>query len=271
MGVCIVRRDSASLLCSGGVELCCGAARESYIWVCGHLTVLSHSSEGRECRDSENVVTSTQRGQVVNRRVVTCYECGRQDHYRNDCPKMKDQNRGNKTGNKNVIGEARGKAYVLGGGDANPDSKVVTGHPFNIDLMPVELGSFDVIISMNWLANHHAVVVCDEKFVRIPYGDKVLIVQGDRSGKGKKSKFSILSCTNTQKYIKKGCPIFLAQITKKEIEDKSKEKRLEAVPMVRDFLEVFPEDLPGLPPMRQVEFQIDLVQALLLWHEPRID
>ncbi|GJS61513.1 putative reverse transcriptase domain-containing protein [Tanacetum coccineum] len=133
------------------------------------------------------------------------------------------------------------------------------GHPFNIDLMPVELGSFDVIIGMDWLANHHAVIVCDEKIVRIPYGDEVLIVQGDRSGKGKKSKLSIISCTKTQKYIKRGCPIFLAQVTKKETEDKSEEKRLEDVPTVRDFSEVFPEDLPGLPPTRQVEFQIDLV------------
>ncbi|GJW28587.1 putative reverse transcriptase domain-containing protein, partial [Tanacetum coccineum] len=71
--------------------------------------------------------TSTQRGQVVNQRVVTCYECGGQGHYRSDCPKLKDRNRGNKVGNKNGVGEARGKAYVLSGGDANPDSNVVKG------------------------------------------------------------------------------------------------------------------------------------------------
>ncbi|GJY70979.1 putative reverse transcriptase domain-containing protein [Tanacetum coccineum] len=53
------------------------------------------------------------------------------------------------------------------------------GHPFNIDLMPVELGSFDVIIGMDWLANQHSVIVCDEKIVRILYGDEVLIVQGE--------------------------------------------------------------------------------------------
>ncbi|GJT55453.1 hypothetical protein Tco_0990507 [Tanacetum coccineum] len=125
--------------------------------------------------------------------------------------------------------------------------------------MPVELGSFDVIIGMDWLANHHAVIVCDEKIVRIPYGDEVLIVQGDRDGKGEKSKLSIISCTKTQKYIERGCLIFLAQVTKKEIEDKSEEKRLEDVPTVRDFPEVFPKDLPRLPPTRQVKFQIDLV------------
>ncbi|GJU92795.1 putative reverse transcriptase domain-containing protein [Tanacetum coccineum] len=198
--------------------------------------------------------------------------------------------------------EARGKAYVRGGGDANPGSNVATGmfllnnyyasmlfnsgsdrsfvlttfstlldiipdtldvsyvveladgrisetntvlrgctlrllgHPFNIDLMPVELGSFDVIIGMDWLANHHTVIVCDEKIVRIPYGDEVLIVQGDGSDKGKKSKLSIISYTKTQKYIRRGL-----------------------VPEVSDFPKVFPEDLPRLPPMRQVEFQIDLV------------
>ncbi|GJZ52873.1 putative reverse transcriptase domain-containing protein [Tanacetum coccineum] len=62
-----------------------------------------------------------------------------------------------------------------------------------------------------------------------------------------------------QKYMQKGFPIFLAHVTAKEVEDKSEKKRLEDVPIVQDFPEVFPEDLPGLPPTRQVEFQIDLV------------
>ncbi|GKC18634.1 putative reverse transcriptase domain-containing protein, partial [Tanacetum coccineum] len=53
-------------------------------------------------------------------------------------------------------------------------------HPFNIDLMPIDVGSFDVIIGMDWLAKNHAVIVCDEKIVRIPYGNEILIVQGDK-------------------------------------------------------------------------------------------
>ncbi|GKA95863.1 hypothetical protein Tco_0817958 [Tanacetum coccineum] len=59
--------------------------------------------------------------------------------------------------------------------------------------------------------------------------------------------------------MQKGFPIFLAHVTAKEVEDKSEKKRLEDVPIVRDFPDVSPEDLPGLPPTRQVEFQIDLV------------
>ncbi|GJT39648.1 putative reverse transcriptase domain-containing protein [Tanacetum coccineum] len=131
------------------------------------------------------------------------------------------------------------------------------GHPFDIDLMPVELGSFDVIIGMDWLVKYHALIVCDEKVVRIPYGDEVLIIRGDDYGNG--SKLNIISCTRTQKYIQKGCQVYLAQVTSKKAEDKSEEKRLEDVPIIREFLEVFPDDLPGLPPARQVEFQINLV------------
>ncbi|GJX33244.1 putative reverse transcriptase domain-containing protein [Tanacetum coccineum] len=132
-------------------------------------------------------------------------------------------------------------------------------HPFNINLMPVELGSFDAIIGMDWLAKYQAIIVCAEKIVRIPWGNETLIVHGDGSNRGNETRLNIISCTKTQKYLLKGCPIFLAHVTMKKAEDKSEEKRLEDVPIVRDFPDVFPEDLLGLPPTRQVEFQIDLV------------
>ncbi|GKB30044.1 hypothetical protein Tco_0869445 [Tanacetum coccineum] len=128
--------------------------------------------------------------------------------------------------------------------------------------MPVELGSFDAIISMDWLSMYHAMIVCDEKIVRIPYGNEVLIVQGDRSDGRSESRLNIISCTKTQKYLHKGYHVFLAHITKKETEDKSEEKRIEEVPIVCDFPKVFPEDFPGVLPTRQVEFQIDLVPGV---------
>ncbi|GJU76878.1 putative reverse transcriptase domain-containing protein [Tanacetum coccineum] len=103
--------------------------------------------------------------------------------------------------------------------------------------MPVEIGSFDVIIGMDWLAKYHAVIVCDEKLVRIPFGDKTLIFHGDGSNNGHESRLNIISCTKAQKYLLEGCPIFLAQVTMKKAEDKSKEKRLEEVPIVQDFPE----------------------------------
>nr|GFC62781.1 putative reverse transcriptase domain-containing protein [Tanacetum cinerariifolium] len=121
------------------------------------------------------------------------------------------------------------------------------------------MGSFDVIIGMDWLVKHHAVIVYDEKLVYVPFNNEILILHGDGSNNGHESRLNIISCTKTQKYLLKGCPIFLAHVTTKGAEDKSKEKRLEDVPIVQDFPEVFPEDFSGIPPTRQVEFQIDLI------------
>ncbi|GJV89286.1 putative reverse transcriptase domain-containing protein [Tanacetum coccineum] len=222
----------------------------------------------RDCRSSGPNNNNNNRGNSgATQNAATCYECGVQGHYKKDCPKLMNGNRGNQRGN----GNASAKVYVVGNAGINPDSDVVTGtfllnnhyafilfdigadrsfvsttfssliditpttldhyydveladgkiirintiirgctlnflnHPFNINLMPVELGSFDVIIGMDWLSN---------------------------------------------------------TVTTKETEDKSGEKRLEDVPIIRDFPEVFLEDLPSLPPTRQVEFQIDLMPGV---------
>ncbi|GJS55163.1 putative reverse transcriptase domain-containing protein [Tanacetum coccineum] len=125
--------------------------------------------------------------------------------------------------------------------------------------MPVEMGSFDAIIGMDWLSKYSAVIDCAKKIVRIPSKSEILIVRGDGCSEGHRTRLNIISCTKVQKYMLKGFHVFLAHVTTKEIEDKSEKKRLEDVPIVKDFLEVFPEDLPGLPLTRQVEFQIDLV------------
>ncbi|GJR48660.1 putative reverse transcriptase domain-containing protein [Tanacetum coccineum] len=108
---------------------------------------------------------------------------------------------------------------------------ILLNQPFEIDLMPIKLGSFDVVISMDWLSKYHGRIICDEKVIHIPINSETLIIR--------------------------------------VMEKKSDEKRLEDIPMVREFLEVFPEDLPGLPPVRQVEFQIDLIPgAVPVAHAP---
>nr|GEY38673.1 putative reverse transcriptase domain-containing protein [Tanacetum cinerariifolium]GEY38892.1 putative reverse transcriptase domain-containing protein [Tanacetum cinerariifolium] len=217
---------------------------------CGNCKKIRQQT--KDCRVT--VTPNTQGAAVRNHQGIGCYECGRPGYFRKDCPKLKSQNHGNQTrnksGNKTGGNEVTAKAYAvveekqtliptalldvapptldtsyaveLSNGRVSKTNIVLggctlglLGHPFKIDLMPIELGSFDVIISLDWLTKYHALIVCDEKVVCIPYGD--------------------------------------------EVEDKSEEKRLEDVPIIRGFSKVFPEDLPGLPPARQVEFQIDLV------------
>ncbi|GJU13238.1 putative reverse transcriptase domain-containing protein [Tanacetum coccineum] len=128
---------------------------------------------------------------------------------------------------------------------------ILLNQPFEIDLMPIKLGSFDVVIGMDWLSKYHARIICDEKVVHIPIDGETLIIRGDRS----KTRLSLISCIKTKRYISRGYQVFVAQV----MEKKSHEKRPEDIPVVREFPEVFPEDLPGLPPVRQVEFQIDLI------------
>ncbi|GKC78723.1 reverse transcriptase domain-containing protein [Tanacetum coccineum] len=110
-----------------------------------------------------------------------------------------------------------------GGGGCRKWGATLTllNQPFEIDLMPIKLGSFDVVIGMDWLSKYHARIICDENVIHIPINGETLIIR--------------------------------------VMEKKSNEKRLEDIPVVREFPEVFPEDLPGLPPVCQVEFQIDLI------------
>ncbi|GJR10505.1 putative reverse transcriptase domain-containing protein [Tanacetum coccineum] len=208
-----------------------------------------------------------------------------------DCPKLKNNNRGNQARNGNALA----KVYAVGRTGINPDSNIVMGtlllnnryasilfdtsadrifmstafssqiditptaldhyydvklvdgriiglntilrgctlnllnHPFNIDLMPVELGSFDAIIGMDWLAKYQAIIVCAEKIVHIPWGNKTLIVHGERNNQGKEAHLHIISYTKTQEYMLKGCLVFLANVATKETKDKSDKKRLEDV------------------------------------------
>ncbi|GKE93070.1 putative reverse transcriptase domain-containing protein, partial [Tanacetum coccineum] len=103
----------------------------------------------------------------------------------------------------------------------------IKGHVIDIDLIPFGHGSFDVVIGMDWLSNHQAEIICHEKVVRIPLSDgKVLIILGERP----KEKARLLMSA------------------------KASDKKQEEIVVVRDFLEVFPDNLSGLPPLWEIKF-----------------
>ncbi|GJV69262.1 reverse transcriptase domain-containing protein [Tanacetum coccineum] len=235
------------------------------------MLLLHQKTVGHLSKNCQNKKPATGSNQLPV--IVVCHACGEKGHYTNQCRKT------------NI--NAQGRAYMLKDRNAQQDSNVVTGmfllnqhlvkvlfdsgadrsfisislasklkilsitidtfydikmadgnlvstntvikgctltllnQPFEIDLMPIKLGSFDVVIGMDWLSKYHAKILCDEKVVHIPINGETLIIR--------------------------------------VMEKKSDEKKLEDIPVVKEFPDVFPEDLPGLPPVRQVEFQIDLI------------
>ncbi|GJW44071.1 reverse transcriptase domain-containing protein [Tanacetum coccineum] len=200
---------------------------------------------------------------------VKCQTCNKKGHYKNQCPKANNS--------------AHGRAYLLSDKNAHQDSNIVTGtfllnqhlarvlfdsradksfvsislpsmlnippitldttydiqmadgnlvgtntviqgctlillnQPFEINLMPIKLSSFDVVIGMDWLSKYHARIICDDKIVHIPIDSETLIIRDDRT---------------------------------QVMEKKSDERRLEDIPVVREFPEVFLEDLPGYHQLR---------------------
>nr|GEW09176.1 putative reverse transcriptase domain-containing protein [Tanacetum cinerariifolium] len=172
-----------------------------------------------------------------------------------------------KSGHGNQGNQAKGRTFMLGAEEARQDSNIMTGiepselgfrykieiaseqlveidkviknckieikgHVFNIDLIPFGHGSFDAIIGMDWLSNYKTKIICHEKVVRIPLPDsKVLRVLGERP----KDKARLLMST------------------------KASDKKQGEIVVVRDFLEVFSDDLSGLPPIQEIKFQIELI------------
>ncbi|GJT79807.1 putative reverse transcriptase domain-containing protein [Tanacetum coccineum] len=208
-----------------------------------------------------------------------CYECGSTDHLKSACPRL-NRAQGPKGNHPNQVvvnngdqghgnqgNQARGRAFMLGAKEARQDPNIVTGiepselgfryeieiasgqlveidkvikgckleikgHVFDIDLIPFRHGSFDVIIGMDWLSNHKAEIICHEKVVRIPLLDgKVLRVLGERP----EEKARLLMSA------------------------KASDKKQEEIVVVRDFLEVLPDDLSGLTPLWEIEYQIELI------------
>ncbi|XP_076915922.1 uncharacterized protein LOC143575414 [Bidens hawaiensis] len=125
-------------------------------------------------------------------------------------------------------------------------------HPFSINSIPVQLGVFDAVVGMDWLAQNKDKIICDKRLLRIPLSDeKVLTIHGKRS----QECLNIISCMKANKFMKKGCTTYLAYVLHAGVE----ERRIEDVPTVEDLPDVFPDEIPGIAPPRKVEFQIDLV------------
>ncbi|GJR80691.1 putative reverse transcriptase domain-containing protein [Tanacetum coccineum] len=210
--------------------------------------------------------TNNQRGTRAGQK-PTCYECGAQGHFKRDCPKLKNNNRGNQ--GTFLLNNRYASVLFDTGADR---SFVSTAFSSQIDITPSTLDHYyDVeladrrIIGLNSISRGCILNLLNHPFnIDLIPGNETLIVRGDGSDQGNKTRLNIISCTKTQKYMLKGCPICLAHVTTKETEEKSEKKRLEDVPIVRDFPEVFPEDLPGLPPTRHMEFQIYLIPGAAL-------
>ncbi|GKB67319.1 putative reverse transcriptase domain-containing protein [Tanacetum coccineum] len=212
----------------------------------------------RDCKSTGNTnVANAQKGNGAAPKGNGCFECRAPGHFKRDCPKLKNKNRGN--------GNAQGWVYAVGNVEknrnaaGNPDSNVVT--------------------STFLLNNRHASILfdtgADRSFISITFSSLIDIVPtlldnsydveladgkiGNESNNGRESRLTVISCSKAQEYMAKGCQVFLAQISAKKEEDKSEGKQIKDIPIVQNFPKVFPEDLPGLPPARPVEFQIDLI------------
>ncbi|GJR98145.1 putative reverse transcriptase domain-containing protein [Tanacetum coccineum] len=218
----------------------------------------------KDCRAPIRQVTPVSAVRMSNNLRV-CYECGSPDHFRNNCPNMY-QGSGQPSNQLalegsllfysgadfsfiytefapllNVKPSIVNPGYVIEVADGKKvevdkiisDYKLELGSSlFNINLIPLGHGSFDMIVGMDWLSQHKAVIVYHEKVVEIPVEDgRILRVHGERT-------------------------VRIAKALKSVKED---EPKLGDISVVRDFEDVFPEDLSGLPPQRQVEFHIDLV------------
>ncbi|GJZ95623.1 putative reverse transcriptase domain-containing protein [Tanacetum coccineum] len=202
--------------------------------------------------------------------ILKCHDCGEKGHTRNRCPKRNNPQGGNATGRAYAIREAeRGQGPNVVAGmfllnnryvnvlfDSGADKSFVnTSLSHLIDIKPERLNnSYEVeLADGKILVERDAVIVCGKKEVHIPVKNEVLVVKGNEGV----SRLKVISCIKAIKYIERGSQLFLAQVTEKE----PKEKHLEDAPVVRDYPEVFPDDLPGLPPPRQVEFRIELVSG----------
>nr|XP_017245279.1 PREDICTED: uncharacterized protein LOC108216926 [Daucus carota subsp. sativus] len=121
---------------------------------------------------------------------------------------------------------------------------------FAIDLIPIKLGEFEVILGMDWLTKYDAQINCRKKRVSLKGNDGKRIIM-----RGQKQVKKFLTVMQAKRLLRQGCQAYLAHVVNVE----KPSPKIEEIPVVKEYKEVFPEELPGLPPDRQIEFTIDLV------------
>ncbi|KAL8134085.1 hypothetical protein AgCh_009233 [Apium graveolens] len=126
----------------------------------------------------------------------------------------------------------------------------ISGHSYPIDLIPFELGEFDIILSIDWLSLYKASIDCKKKRIIMYTTDNVRI-----SYQGQKQHKKFLSVLQARKLLRQGCEAYLAHMVDIKIETPT----LDEIPIIREYPNVFPEEFPGLPPDREIEFSIDLI------------
>ncbi|GJT02898.1 reverse transcriptase domain-containing protein [Tanacetum coccineum] len=265
--ITFVERPGKKKTCGGSKPLCskCNYHHDgSCAPKCYKCNRVGHLA--RDCRIPANANTANNQRGIGACQKATYFECRAQGHFKRECLKLKNNNRGNPTGN----GNAPAKVYVVGIARTNPDSNIVTGtfllnnhyayilfdtgadrsfmstaFSSQIDIIPTTLDYYyDAELANEKIIRINTIIRgCTLNFLNHPFNIDLMPVE--------LGSFDIII----------GCHFLLAHVTTKKTKDKSEGKRLEDVPIIRDFPEVSPEDLPGLPLTRQVEFQIDLIPS----------
>ena len=120
---------------------------------------------------------------------------------------------------------------------------IVHDREFPVNLIALLFHEFDLILGMNWLSKHWAIVDCDKKTILLKCSDlSEVTVHGIRSD----SVSNVISALEARRFLRKGCEGFLALV----LESNRGQVNLENIPVIKEFLDVFPEELLGLPPER---------------------
>ncbi|XP_035842167.1 uncharacterized protein LOC110924480 [Helianthus annuus] len=206
-------------------------------------------------------------------KVSVCYKCYQPGHKKSECPDLIGKKDDKNTPTETPKAKARSFQLTTVEAKTEPDvvSEVEIGdnksflvcdicrdckisiekEEYPIDLIPMSMGEFQVVVGMDWLSRHHAKVVCFRKEIKLtsPSGKSVTI-HGEKEGKP-----VMCSMIKAYKLMRHSCRAFMIYVN----EPDKGSLRIEDVPVVREYAGVFPEDLPGIPPKREVEFRIELI------------